>query len=175
MFHLLLKAANDCGIDTKSQKKNLRLEHIEQANNVLLKDNQDFNNEMLSTSEHVNDSTILEVKPDQVHVIGNIEIIGKSISLESWKDLAMVRPELKDFISTKSFESFLVKPVEDINESMHSKCVEDTPLGRFNLMGGLYGVCKSMRYFDLKPVFKSFNIMLQVLFNSHICKTKYIF
>ncbi len=127
-------------------------------------------------------SEVLHLKPDQIHVIEDMEVIGKSLTkqiqnLEWWQniksninknelleDLLKSAPGKKYLLESLKFNSLLTKADKHLNENVIEKVLPqaDTPNGRFNLIGGVETVLKSMLFHKIRPDFKSFNMILNV-------------
>lgn len=123
-----------------------------------------------------------------MHVIEDSKLVGISLekqieNLEWWQDiktnvkrsdllnsLTKHRPEMKEVILSQNYESMLTRLNPEIEKEVFEFVTsdQDTPKGHLELLGGIEGVFKSMTNHQVKPDFKIFNIMIQVI------KTKFL-
>ena len=78
--------------------------------------------------------------------------------------------ELDTYNKITNYETFLVQ-IDKRNLNKKIKMLPknmDTPSGRFNFIGGVEGVCKSMSLHQIKPDSKTVNTMLRVRFNNSL-------
>ena len=197
MYNLLLHCAIDCFVDAKNLKKVLELKQLkreyrrqkeieEKPKVELLTDKKNSNENENSLNKEieeldVNAMEVINLRADQVHVIDELEVVGKSIksqieNLEWWQDiksnvdvvdlvddLAKFKPELKELITKISYNTLLTHPDKKLNmiiEKMFPE--EDTPVGRFRLLGGLSELLQSMKSHDVNPNQITINLILQV-------------
>lgn len=135
--------------------------------------------------EEPKDVAALTLKPEDVEVIQSDKVIADSLKhqiekLEWWQDIktnlnkkALVKElakykifdkELSSFKDILNYESLLTKSDTKLVKRMleNVKPADDTPMGRFNMVGGIEGFSRSMHYHQVKPHFKTINAMLQV-------------
>lgn len=192
MYNLLLKATNDCDFGIQSSKQSVQLfkNKNKSATNLLADKDATMNSlENLSQQQDTLNSessqNVLQVRPDQVHVIEEMQIIGKSLNkqisnLEWWqdvksninagdllKDLSIHKPELKELVAEFNFHSILTKKIPNFEKDLIEKIEEDSAKSRFKALGGTSGMVRSMKVHKVEPDFKSFNTILQVRF---LCK-----
>ena len=131
------------------------------------------------------DSTeVVHLKDDQVHVIDELKMIGKSLehqimNLQWWqnirtsvdkkelaRDLAKLRPDQRHKLLDSNLpDSILVNVDENFDEMIETRLAfEDTKTGRLNMMGGLLGVLGAMENFKVKPDHRAANLLLDVRF-----------
>ena len=133
---------------------------------------------------HINsnsDTEIIKLKPDDVHVIEELKVVGQSLEkqlkdLEWWQDiksnldkteivksLAEFNPELKKLILTNNYESVLTKVDLNVEKDVlaHLDPEDDTNIRRFELIGGLT-IFDAMKYHKVKPDYRTFNMIIQV-------------
>jgi hypothetical protein len=150
----------------------------------------DSNRKELLTQSENNDK--IELTEKDVQVINEKEIIAKSLEiqikeLEWWqeikssidkshlmKDLAKFKPELRQALLSKSYQSFLTVSNINLDEELfrNLSCEEDTPVGRFEILGGLEDFFKAMNFHDVKPDFRTFNQIILVNLSSFLTRCK---
>lgn len=191
MYSLLLKAAKDCHIDPANRQKLinykvLNLRTVDKNSSQKSEEPQTFDfNESDGFFEEPKDVTSLTLKPDDVQIIQSEKVIADSLKhqiekLEWWQDIktnlnkkALVKElskykifdkELSSFKDILNYESLLTKSDTKLVKRMleNVKPADDTPMGRFNMVGGIEGFSRSMHYHQVKPHFKTINAMLQV-------------
>lgn len=143
----------------------------------------------LKAPTQVNDKPESQTSPDliqldksNVTIIDDLNIVGKSLEkqikkLEWWQDiktnvnrvellesLSEFRPELKEIILSKNYDSLLTQVNSDIEKEIFDFVTtdDDTPYGRLSIIGDVQGVFKAMKAHHIKPDFKTFNIIIQV-------------
>jgi hypothetical protein len=153
----------------------------EQSDTLIFSDSN--GKEMLAKSE-VTDK--IELTEKDVQIVNERELVGNSLQsqikqLEWWqdiksninkvhlmKDLAKFKPELRQAVLSKSYESFLTVSNVNLDEELfrHISSEEDTPLGHFEMLGGVEDFFKAMDFHDVKPDFRTFNQIILVSFSS---------
>jgi hypothetical protein len=138
------------------------------------------------------DNTSLELKPDDVHVIDEMKVIGEAIGekiseLEWWqsidrnidKDDIDLKPlkkpdpiDVSNISPTKTImrENILIKPLKDLSLI---DLKNDTAYDRLQLIGSLKGFFKSMNRYKVQPDHKTFMLLIQVKFKSFILIESY--
>ena len=205
MYNLLLKATNDCSLTgvqiprlntIKNKKEFLKLKS--QNSNDKIKEKNlpifefvpeqqqnatEFSSEPNEKSviEETNSQNVLQITPDQIHVIEDLEVVGQSLSkqineLEWWQDiktninradlltdLSKHRPELNELAATISYKSFLTSNYPDYEKDLVENVEEDISINRFNVLGGVNSLIRSMKQHKVDPDFKTFNMMLEMI------------
>jgi len=135
----------------------------------------------------------IELSEIDVQIVNEKEVIGKSLQnqlkdLEWWqdiksnidkvhlmKDLAKFKPELRQALLSKSYESFLTVSNMNLDEELfrNLSSEEDTPNGHFEILGGLEHFFKALNFHDVKPDFRIFNQIILVKASSFIIWLKW--
>jgi hypothetical protein len=123
----------------------------------------------------------LQIRPENVHVIEDIKLIGKALEsklkdLEWWQDIeknidkadilsdvAKHNPQLKNKLAVEQYQSLLTRKI-DLEVEIFSKLQDfaDNKIDRFNLIGGVDGFLTSMLKHRAFPEARTFNMMIQV-------------
>lgn len=155
MYNLLLKATKDCNADPKNIEHNInyRILNLKKKSSDLSLETGNLikAQESKETTENTltaNDSLPSKIPPTETH-------------------LSNTKPELRSIDKVINYETFLTQ----MNEKSLSKTIKmlpkemDTPSGRFEVIGGVKGVCQSMSQHQIKPDNKAVNAMLRVYIN----------
>ncbi len=130
-----------------------------------------------STNVNIYNASVLQLRPDQVHVIDELKIVGKSIEekinkLEWWQDLdenidkvdvlmplAQFKPELKEKIEIRKVTNLLTNVKQKLD---NIDLVNDSPHDRLELVGSVNGVLSAMKYHNTVPDTNTFALLLEV-------------
>ncbi|CAF0776090.1 unnamed protein product [Brachionus calyciflorus] len=165
----------------------LNHENINEKISQLTKDTTQKINDNIEVlnNENSNDD-VLVVKKEDVHVIDDLNVVGKSLEsqiqkLEWWQDiksnidksellkgLSDLKPELKELILAQNYESLLTQINHNLDKEVFDYITNDLdcPEGHLHMLGGLDGFLKSMIYHRVKPDYKTINSIIQLTPNN---------
>jgi hypothetical protein len=180
-YNLFLRCMRDCTFEKKNNSKSYvgknnfmkpkQISDIFEKQNADNQASQDIRIEIADNSTNAS-KTILELKPNEVHVIDQMDIVGKSIGnqireLEWWQKIdqnlntsELTKPlRIHDVEIGDKLISLLVD--KHINLSQ-LQLKNETPFDRLDMIGNIGGLFKSIKKHKVVPDSKTFAILLQV-------------
>jgi hypothetical protein len=173
MYNLLLKATSDCNFGGITTSNSIKSKNQSDLNSKLLLENNKNEEQLIISNED-----ILQITPDQVHVIEDLQVIGKSINkqvddLEWWQDIqknidknellnemSKYRPDLNQLAKVSQFKSVLTH--KDFSKNLNDHIKIDSAVNRFQALCSLDEFINSLKHHKIDPDFKTFNMILQV-------------
>lgn len=181
-----ITAKNSTESDTVSidNKNNKQIDAKQQHDFDIKRDSHVKNDKIssnIATSSN-DSSSIIQLTNEQVKVIDEVKLVGEEIEkkvqeLEWWqkldngkninkadllKPLAEFKPELKEKLEIISFKNFLTDATaQKLDETA---LVNDTPADRLLALGNIKGVYKAMKFHRVKPEFKIFKYLMEVIY-----------